>query len=101
MKVAAGKRSQFTTELTTIEAELADKPKLSVDELVAGLEETLRSLDLTDKKLIIKKIITKIVATQKEATIWGRIPILATEHVGLYASNRHCWFAQRRQIYPF
>ena len=71
------------------EAELADTPRLSVEQLVEGLKETLRSLDLTDKKDIIRKIVTKVVATQKEATIWGRIPILATEQVGLHANNRH------------
>jgi site-specific DNA recombinase len=94
MKEVADKRSQFNVELTNIEAELADKPKLSVEELVAGFKETLQSLDLTDKKTIIRKIVTKIVATQKEAIIWGHIPIYATEQVVLHASNRHCRFAE-------
>jgi hypothetical protein len=68
----------------------------SVEQLVDGVKETLGNLDLTDKKFIVKKIIIKIVATQKEATIWGQISILATEQVGLDVSNRHrrvaeCW----------
>jgi site-specific DNA recombinase len=96
MKEVGDKRRHIGTELTTIETELADKPKLSVEQLVEGAKETLPSLDLTDKKAIIKKTVTKIVATQKEATIWGHIPILATEQVGLHAINRHsrltkCW----------
>ncbi len=99
MKELADKRSNFSMELTNIEAELADKPKLSVEELVAGVKETLRSLDLTDKKTIIRKIITKIVATQKEATIWGHIPIYATEQVVLNASNRDCGVAECWQVY--
>lgn len=89
MKELSEKRSHINTELTTIEAQLADKPRLSVEQLVDGVKETLQNLDLTDKKAIIKKTVTKIIATQKEATIWGHIPILATEQVGLHAINRH------------
>ena len=61
----------------------------------------LRNLDLTDKKVIVRKIIDKVVATQKEAVIWGHIPILTKEQVGLYAADRNCRVAECWQVDAF
>ena len=94
------RRLQLESERSSLEADLADRPKLTVEQIVAGTKETLRSLDLTDKTAIIKKTIHKIIATQKEVTIWGQIPILVTEQVGLHAEHRHSRPTQRRQINP-
>jgi site-specific DNA recombinase len=96
VKEIAKKRDEFNTNLAKIELELVNKPGLSLEELVAGAQEMLRNLDLTDKKVIVRKIIDKVVATQKEAVIWGHIPILAKEQVGLYAADRYCWTTKRR-----
>lgn len=98
MKEIADKRKNINTELTTVEAELANTPKLSLEQLVDGVQETLQNLDLTDKKAIMKKIVTKIVATQKEATIWGHIPVLTTGHVGYELINRNCRPAKCWQV---
>jgi hypothetical protein len=73
-------------------------PKPSVDQIVDGTHNLLLNLDLTDKKFIVRKIVDKIVATQKEATIWGHIPIFATEQVGLDVSNRDCGVAERWKV---
>lgn len=83
------KRTQLKNELASVELELVNTPKLSTEEIVDGTQELLRNLDLTDKKYIVRKIVDKIVSTQKETIIWGHIPILATEQVGLRANNRH------------
>jgi DNA repair exonuclease SbcCD ATPase subunit len=96
VKEIAKKRNEFNTNLAKIELELVNKPSLSLEELVAGAQEMLRNLDLTDKKVIVRKIIDKVVATQKEAVIWGHIPILTKEQVGLYAADRYSRVAKRR-----
>lgn len=90
------KRTQLKNELASVELELLDTPRLSIEEIIDGTQELLRNLDLTDKKYIVRKIVDKIVATQKEAIIWGHIPILVTEQAGLRANNRFggsskCW----------
>jgi site-specific DNA recombinase len=85
------KRTQLKNELASVELELVNTPRLSTEEIVDGTQELLRNLDLTDKKYIVRKIVDKIVSTQKETIIWGHIPILATEQVGLRANNRHSW----------
>jgi hypothetical protein len=94
------KRSQLNKELTAVELELLETPRLSTEAAVDGTQELLRNLDLTDKKFIVRKIVYKIVATQKEAIIWGHIPIMATEQVGLHANYRDRGVAERRQIDP-
>ena len=94
------KRSQLQIELAGIETELTNSPKLSLEQIVAGTKKTLRNLDLTDKKFIIRKTVNKIITTQKEATIWGHIPILVSEQVGYDPINRYCRLAQRWQVYP-
>ena len=96
VKEIAKKRNEFNTNLAKIELELVNKPSPSLEELVAGAQRMLQNLDLTDKKAIVRKIIDKVVATQKEAVIWGHIQILTEEEVGLYAADRYCRFTERR-----
>lgn len=96
MSDVAEKKSRLQTELNQAQKDLASTPSLSVEQLVAGAKELLQSLDLTDKKYIVRKIIDKIVATQKEATIWGHVPVLVPEKVGYELSNRHRRPSQRR-----
>lgn len=90
------KRTELKEELAAVELELADKPKLSLDQIVEGTQKVLQSLDLTDQKFIVRKIVDKVVATQKEATIWGHIPVLVTEQVGLDAISRNSRFTKCR-----
>lgn len=89
VKEITNKRNEFNTSLSELKLKLVNKPSLSLEELVAGAQEMLRNLDLTDKKAIVRKIIDKVVATQKETVIWGHIQILTKEQVGLYAADRH------------
>jgi site-specific DNA recombinase len=92
----AEKRRHFNSELEKLEETLVGTPKMSVDQLVDATSKLLRNLDLTDKKVIVRRFITKIQATQKEMIIWGQLPILATEQVGLYAEHRYSRAAERR-----
>lgn len=90
------KRSELMTEISNTEAELAGKPQVPVEKLIDGVLKLVGNLDFTDKKQLIQKLVTKVVATKQEITIWGHIPILATEQVGLNAKYRdsrsaECW----------
>lgn len=95
------KRMQIASEMSALEDELINKPAIPLENLVDGVIELVRNLDFSDKKQIIRKLVTKIVATKKEVTIWGHIPILATQQVGLDVKHRHCRPPQRRQINTF
>lgn len=88
------KRSRILVELSNLEAESVNKPKMPLEELLDETLKLLRNFDFTDKKRAIKELVTKVVATQKEATIWGRIPVLATEQVGLNVKYRNYWVAE-------
>jgi hypothetical protein len=80
------------SEVSAIESELVNKPVIPVEQLVDGVIKLVASLDFTDKKSIIRKLVTKIEATNQEITIWGRIPIPATEQVGSYANDSNGYF---------
>lgn len=94
------KRADIVSEMSGIEAELVNKPVIPVGQLVDGVLKLVESLDFTDKKSVIRKLVTKIEATKQEVIIWGRIPIPATEQVGYYANDSHSRPPQRRQIHP-
>jgi hypothetical protein len=63
-------------------------------ELIAGVQELLGSLDFTDKKAIVRGLITKVKATEEEAIIWGQLPVLVKAEVGFEPEHRHCGVAQ-------
>ena len=81
--------------MSGIEAELVNKPVIPVEQLVDGVLKLVENLDFTDKKSIIRKLVTKIQATKQEITIWGRIPIPATEQVGYYANDSNGYFTKQ------
>lgn len=87
------KRSKNVTDINALEAELENKPTLPLEDMVDGVVKLVEDLDFANKRQIIRKIITKVVATKEEVTVWGYLPVLATEKVGLNAQYRDCWFA--------
>ncbi|CAN5696570.1 hypothetical protein BH23PAT2_BH23PAT2_03020 [soil metagenome] len=80
-------RTSLHNEISKAEEELGQQPKLSLERLIEGAREMLENLEITDKKAIIRRIVTKVKATQEEVIIWGQIPILVTEQVGLRAEH--------------
>ncbi len=94
------KRASLHDDIAKAEEELSHQPKLTLQEVIDGVREMLGKLVFTDKKAIVRRFISKVTATQEEATIWGQIPILATGQVGLYAEYRHCRIAECWQVYP-
>ncbi|MET0779472.1 MAG: hypothetical protein ABWY71_01420, partial [Candidatus Saccharimonadales bacterium] len=112
-------RRTIAEEMSGVRDELANKSSLPLEKLVDGVIKLVEDLDFSDKKQIIQKVVTKIIATKKEVTVWGHIPVLATEkassnskyddndipnqsnissnlsEIGLNASYRHCRPAER------
>lgn len=89
-------RTKIVHQVNAFEDELANKPTLPLEKLVDGVIKLVEDLDFNNKRQIIQKIVTKVVATKKEVTVWGYIPILATEKVGLNVKHRYrgaskCW----------
>jgi site-specific DNA recombinase len=87
-------RNGLHNDISKAEEELGQQPKLSLERLIEGAREMLGNLEITDKKAIIRRLVTKVKATQEEVIIWGQIPILVTEQVGLRAEHRHCGATQ-------
>ncbi len=115
------KRETLVAEITALEDEMANQKPITVEQYFDGTIKRVENLSFTEKKAIIKKVITKIVATKQEISIWGRIPLLATPNgetinnngngiyanhleneskVGLNVSNWHRRLAQCRQVHP-
>lgn len=72
------KREALVNEITALEDEMANQTPITVEQYFDGTIKRIDSLSFTEKKAIINKVVTKIVATKQEISIWGRIPLLAT-----------------------
>ncbi len=94
------KRIKIVDDINALEDELANKPTLPLEELVDGVIKLVGDLDFANKRQIIQKIVTKVVATKEEVTVWGFIPVLATAEVGSNVKYRNRGPAQRWQINP-
>lgn len=87
-------RDKLEQKIGETQVKIAQRPRLSLEQTVVGAQEMLRSLDFTDKKFIVRKLITKVKATQEEAIIWGQIPILAKAEVGFEPKHWDCRIAE-------
>ncbi len=65
------KRSRLLAEGAGIRDTLANKRPLPLEKMVDGVIELVGNLDFTDKKTVIRKLVTKIVATKKEINKYG------------------------------
>jgi len=79
----ATRRDKLVHEINDLENLLAIQPKLPLEKLVCGVLELLEEPDFNEKREIIKTVITKVVATQKEINVWGFIPLIPKTEVGL------------------
>lgn len=87
-------RGNLVDEIRATEDELANKPSLPLEKLVDGVVKLVAELDFTKRRQIIQKLVTKVVATKEDVTVWGYIPILTTEKVGLNDQYRDCGAAE-------
>ena len=77
------RRAAIVSEINTIKDELANKPLLPLEKLVEGVIKLTQDLDYLGKKEIIQKVVSKVIATKQEVTVWGYIPVLADGEIGL------------------
>ncbi len=61
-----------------------------------GVVKLVEDLDFAERRHIIQQVVDKVVATKKEVTVCGFIPVLAVQQVGLNGKHRNCWPAKRR-----
>lgn len=73
-------------------AQQNQKP-ITVEQYFDGTIKRVENLNFTEKKAIIKKVITKIVATKQEISIWGRIPLLAAPNGETINNNESSIYA--------
>src|SRR5690606_8443472 len=74
-------------KISALEDEITNQKPITVEQYYNGALTVVENLSFTEKKEIIKKVITKIVATKQEVKIWGRIPLFATPKNG--SINNH------------
>ncbi len=72
------KREAVVAEISALEDEMTNQKPVSVEQYFDGTIKLVENLSFTEKKAIIRKVVTKIVATKQEVSVWGRIPLLTT-----------------------
>lgn len=72
------KRENTVAEISALEDEMTNQKPISVEQYFDETIKRVGNLSFTEKKAIIKRVVTKVVATKQEVKIWGRIPLLAT-----------------------
>lgn len=94
-------RDALLDELRGLEDEKANYATPPLDKLLSGVVKLLEELEVESKDRIIQKIVTKIIATKEEVTVWGKIPVLSDGKIGLNVKYRYRWPAKRRQVHSF
>jgi site-specific DNA recombinase len=94
MQGIASRRTSLQKELSESESKISKQPKLSTEQLVAGVQKMLGNLDFTDKKAIIRQLVTNIKSTQESISIWGHLPVLVKAEVGFESEYRDCRVAE-------
>lgn len=113
------KREALVAEVSALEDEMTNQRPVTLEQYFDGTIKRVENLSFTEKKAIIRKVVTKIVATKQEVRVWGRVPLLATPEsetinnnensifathllnerkVGLNVSNWDCGVAERREV---
>lgn len=87
------KYEALLSEISALEDEMANQKPVTIEQYFDGTIKRVENLSFTEKKAIIKKVITKIVATKQEIKIWGRIPLLATPESGIINNHENSIFA--------
>lgn len=76
-------RRKIVAEMSAIHDELTNKPVVPLEKLVAGVVKLVKDLDFLSKQEIIRRTITKVVATKEEVTVWGHIPVYVEKEISL------------------
>ncbi|HJM04408.1 MAG TPA: hypothetical protein QF549_02120 [Candidatus Saccharimonadaceae bacterium] len=95
------KRINISNEMSALRDAIDNKPSIPLEKLVDGVVKLVQELDFNNKKQIIQRVVSKVVATKEDITIWGFIPLLTSEKVGYEPEYWHRRPPQRRQVDPF
>jgi|GEM_PF-858100 len=87
------KREATVAEISALEDEMTNQKPISVEQYFDETIKRVGNLSFTEKKEIIKQVVTKIVATKQEVKVWGRIPLLATPENETINNNENSIFA--------
>lgn len=87
------KREATVAEISALEDEMTNQKPISVEQYFDETIKRVGNLSFTEKKEIIKRVVTKIVATKQEVKVWGRIPLLATPENETINNNENSIFA--------
>lgn len=87
------KREATVAEISAIEDEMTNQKPISVEQYFDETIKRVDNLSFTEKKAIIRRVVTKIVATKQEVRVWGRIPLLATPENETINNNENSIFA--------
>lgn len=101
MKTTNKKKLGIETELTSLSKNRGITGKIDVDTLAQKTAQKLENLSFPQKKHIVERVVTKIIASQKEMIIWGQIPIPAfatSGKVNYEPEHRNCWLTERWQV---
>lgn len=96
MEELTSKRADLQFQAQKTKIDLEKLPTLSREQLVVGVQKMLGNLDFTDRKDIIRRIVTNIKATQEKIIICGQLPVSTRLEVGFEPEhwNRRlakCW----------
>lgn len=87
------KRETTVSEITALEDEMVNQKPVTIEQYFDGTIKRVENLSFTEKKAIIKRVVTKVVATKQEISVWGRIPLLATPERETINNNENSIFA--------
>jgi site-specific DNA recombinase len=88
-QIKEAKQEKICTDVATIPTEKEIKV------FARAAIETLKDLSFEKKQVIIRSIIEKIIGTQQQLQVYGKIP-LTLNYVAYKSNSRNCGIAQRR-----
>jgi site-specific DNA recombinase len=94
------RRKSLLNEIEDANAASNDSPQVDSKTLAEGVTQLLGNLPLDEKKVVVRKLVTKITATKEKVIICGHIPLKTDSKVGLRADDRNRRTAQCRQVDP-
>ncbi len=65
--------------------------KENLEALVKKVQKVISSLNLTDKKYVVRKILEKVVVDRESVTMYGYLPITQESYIDLSYGHRDCW----------
>jgi hypothetical protein len=77
--------------------------KVDLDELCTEAQSVIQSLDITNKKQVIKDLVEKVIIKKggDEIETWIHLQLNQAHQMGYGPERRDCWFAERGEVHAF